>query len=235
MGTFDILYMLEAVPEILRAFWLTLALSLETAVLSILAGALLACLKLSGNRILRAAAGAYTAVIRCTPTIILLFLCYYGLPRILDPLGIDIDDMSQFWYCLIAFVLLNAAMTSEMIRSTYLSIDRGQFEAAETIGLTPAQTLFRIILPQGFYIALPNLGNLMIALLKETSLGFTIGLVDMMGQAKLLIYLRYGSHALETYLAMAAVYWALTILIERLEKHMESRFRFGVRNAVSVR
>lgn len=230
MGDISILYILETIPNILQAFGLTLALAIETIALSIVFGAVLACCKLSGCKILRILAGGYTAIIRCTPTIILLFLCYYGLPKVFDPIGINLDDMSQFWYCLIAFVMLDSALMSEMIRSTYLAIDKGQFEAAAVVGLTPIQTLWRIILPQGLYIALPNLGNMMISLLKDTSLGFTIGLVDMMGQAKLIISLHYGNRALETYLAMTIIYWALTIVIERTEKHMEQRFRFGRAN-----
>ena len=224
---FTPLYILQVIPELLRRLGVTLWLAAATMLLSTLFGALLAWAKLGKSRVLRALANAYTAVLRCTPTLILLFLCYYGLPKVFAPLGIDLNRMSRFCYSLIAFTLLNGALMSEVIRSTYESIDRGQFEAAATVGMTPFQTLRRIILPQGVYIALPNLGTTMITLLKEASLAFTIGLVDLMGQAKLIISLRYGARALETYLALTLIYWALTFLIARLVSRLERAFGAG--------
>jgi L-cystine transport system permease protein len=79
------------------------------------------------------------------------------------------------------------------------------------------------MIPQGLVIALPNLGNSLISLFKEGSLAFTIGLIDMMGAGNLIISRNYGAYSLETYLALAVIYWALTLIIEqiflRLEKH----------------
>ena len=79
------------------------------------------------------------------------------------------------------------------------------------------------MLPQGLVVALPNLGNSLISLFKEGSLAFTIGLIDMMGAGNLIISRNYGAYSLETYLALAAIYWAITLIIEqiflRLEKH----------------
>lgn len=224
---FTPLYVIQVIPDLLKCLGVTVWLAVATMILSTIFGALLAWAKLGKSRVLRALANAYTAVLRCTPTLILLFLCYYGLPKLFAPFGIDLNRMSQFYYSLIAFTLLDGALMSEVIRSTYESIDRGQFEAAATVGMTPLQTLRRIILPQGVYIALPNLGSTMITLLKEASLAFTIGLVDLMGQAKLIISLSYGARALETYLALTLVYWALTFLIARLVKRLEYVFGAG--------
>jgi len=234
MGEFDFSIVVSSVPQILSCFGNTMLLTAATVLCSLLFGSLLAWGKLGGSRIAYALANVYTMIIRCTPTVILLFLCYYGLPKLFDPLGIDIDDMDTFWYCLITFTLLNSATLSELIRSSYEAVDKGQFEAAYMVGLTGIQTLRRIILPQALYVAAPNLGNLLISLIKEISLAFTIGFVDMMGKTKLLISLRYGNHAIESYLALLIVYWVLTLIIAKLEKLLENRLGAGrVKSAVS--
>jgi L-cystine transport system permease protein len=200
---------------------ITLLIAVLTFLGGLFFGVLLAWAKLGKNIVLRKLAYGYTSVIRCTPSIILLFMCYYGLPKLLFIFGININVLGQIYFVLIAFILLYTAVLSELIRSTYEAIDRGQFEAAAAAGLTEWQTLRRIIIPQGVYIAIPNLGNTVIALLKEGSLAFTIGLIDIMGQAKIIISLNYGNHALEIYLALAIVYWALTFLTARGAKILE--------------
>ena len=83
------------------------------------------------------------------------------------------------------------------------------------------------MVPQGVVIALPNLGNSLIALFKEGSLAFTIGLIDMMGQGNLIISRNYGAYSLETYLALAVIYWSLTLIIERVFRTLEKRIGRG--------
>lgn len=234
MGEFDFGIVISSVPQILSCFGSTALLTAAIVACSIVLGSLLAWCKLSGNKAAYAIASFYTLIIRCTPTVILLFLCYYGLPKLFDPLGIYIDDMNIFWYCLIAFTLLNSASLSELMRSSYSAVDKGQAEAAAMAGLTGLQTLRRIILPQALYIAAPNIGNMLIGLIKEVSLAFTIGFVDMMGKTKLLISLRYGNHAIESYLALLFIYWVLTLIITRIEKITENRLGAGrARSAAS--
>ena len=89
--------------------------------------------------------------------------------------------------------------------------------------------MVRIVIPQAFVIAIPNLGNSLIALLKEGSLAYTIGLIDMMGSGNLIISRNYGAYALETYIALAIIYWGLTLLIENLFKFLEKQFSRGRR------
>ena len=87
--------------------------------------------------------------------------------------------------------------------------------------------MVRIVIPQTAVIALPNLGKSFLALLKEGALAFTIGLIDVMGKGNLIISLNYGGYALETYIALALVYWACTLLIEGLFKLLEKHFSKG--------
>jgi L-cystine transport system permease protein len=113
------------------------------------------------------------------------------------------------------------------MRSSYLAVPAGQREAALTSGLTEAQAFTRILLPQAFVVSIPNLGNSFIALLKEGSLAFTIGLIDVMGKGNLFVSINFGAYALETYTALAIIYWVLTIAFERIFKQLEKNFSKG--------
>ena len=93
-----------------------------------------------------------------------------------------------------------------------LSVDKGQMEAALMSALTPAQAIRLIILPQVVYVALPNFGNMIIALIQESSLAYLIGVVDVMGQAKIIDNMSYGAHIIEVYFAVSLLYWLLSLV-----------------------
>ena len=203
---------------------ITFAVVLGTILLGMALAVLLFAQKQSKKRWVRALADGYINVIRCTPSIVLLFIVYYGIPKIaLVVFGLNLNFSSKIIYVILSLSLIYAASLAEIIRSAYLALGRTQYEAALAIGLTPLQAIRRVMLPQGLVIALPNLGNSLISLFKEGSLAFTIGLIDMMGAGNLIISRNYGAYSLETYLALAAIYWALTLIIEgiflKLEKH----------------
>ncbi len=209
---------------ILPYIGVTFGVVLGTVCLALLLAVGLFCQKQSKKRWLRTLADGYINVIRCTPSIVLLFIVYYGIPKLaLGLFGLDLNFSSKIIYVIISLSLLYSATLAEIIRSAYLALGRQQYEAALSIGLTPWQAIQRIMLPQGLVVALPNLGNSLISLFKEGSLAFTIGLIDMMGAGNLIISRNYGAYSLETYLALAVIYWALTLIIEqiflRLEKH----------------
>ncbi|MDR1596260.1 MAG: amino acid ABC transporter permease [Treponema sp.] len=218
---FNLLYVFTIIPRLVPYLGITLVIALLTLILGLFFGCLLAWAKLGNIVLLRKLAYGYTSVIRCTPPLILLFMSYYGLPKLFALFGIDINDLDKIYFVLTAFTLLYAAVLSELIRSTYEAIDPGQFEAAAASGLTDWQALRRIILPQAVFIAIPNLGNTIISLLKEGSLAFTIGLIDVMGRAKMIISLNYGARSLEIYLALALIYWALTFLVVKGTRFLE--------------
>lgn len=202
----------------------TFGVVLGTIILGTALAILLFIQKKSEKRFVRAIAEGYINIIRCTPSIVLLFIVYYGIPKIaLGLFDIDLNFSSKIIYVIISLSILYSATLSEVIRSAYLALGLAQYEAALSVGLSPWQAVWRIMIPQGLVIALPNLGNSLISLFKEGSLAFTIGLIDMMGAGNLIISRNYGAYSLETYIAMAVIYWLLTIIIEqtflRLEKH----------------
>ncbi|MDR1587852.1 MAG: amino acid ABC transporter permease [Treponema sp.] len=230
---FRFVYIFTVIPKLLPYLGITLLIALLTLVVGLLLGALLAWAKLGNITVLRKLAYGYTSVIRCTPPLILLFMSYYGLPKLFSLFGIDINDIDKLYFVLTAFILLYTAVLSELIRSTYEAIDPGQFEAAASVGMTGWQALRRIIIPQGVFFAIPNLGNTVISLLKEGSLAFTIGLIDVMGRAKMIISLNYGAHALEIYLALALVYWGLTFLVVKAVRFLEDIFNIRKENSAA--
>jgi L-cystine transport system permease protein len=109
---------------------------------------------------------------------------------------------------------MNAAFFSELIRGAVLGVEKGQTEAAYSIGMNKRQTFFRIILPQAFHIALPELGNIMVNIVKNTSLAYLVGIIDLMGAVSLASINTF--HPLEGYVDVAVIYLVLSILIERL-------------------
>jgi L-cystine transport system permease protein len=141
--------------------------------------------------------------------------------------GINMSGVPKQVYLVMIFALAISGNFAELMRSSYIAVDKGQREAALAAGMTNWQTLRQIILPQAFGIALPSLGNLVIMLFKLTSLGFVIGVIDLMGKTRLLIVQTYGSRRLEAYLALSVIYWAFCFLLERLNKLLVKRFTRG--------
>lgn len=225
---FDVSYIWAALPDLLPYLWVTLYIAAFSVIGGSLLGFVLAAAKLSNNQLLRALANGYTTVMRCTPAIVLLFLVYYGIPAFAEGVfGIYLQDVSTGVFVVVTFSLQFAAMMSEVIRSAYLAIDKGQFEAAVSVGLTPFQAYRRIIFPQALVVALPNFGNGLISVLQEGALAYTIGFIDIVGKANLIIANNYGTHTLEIYIALAVIYWVLSISIEKLFTVLEKMFSKG--------
>lgn len=145
----------------------------------------------------------------------LLFLIYYGLPELLNTFGVNINDAGKGFFVITTFSLLFSASMAEVFRSAYEAVDRGQREAAVSIGLTEFQAFYWIILPQCVRVAIPNFTNALVKLMKEGSLAYTIGLIDIMGKGQLIVDQNHGSYSLEVYLALFVLYWILTLLIEK--------------------
>ena len=195
-------------------------------IFGIVLGFVLAVFKLGKSRILRGFANIYTAIFRSVPPVVLLFLVYYGIPMVAEAItGKNMGRKEPILFVIITVTLLATASLTEIMRSAYQSVDKGQFEAGVSIGLTEIQTFFRIVFPQALLYSLPSLGNLVIYLIKEGSLGFTIGLVDIFGKANTLNQNTYSNHILEIYIALATIYWIVAIASEKLLKFAEQRVK----------
>ncbi|MEH7549735.1 MULTISPECIES: amino acid ABC transporter permease [Bacillaceae] len=224
---FDSAYIWGALPQLLSFLHVTFMVAGLSVLFGTILGFILAVMKLGTNTAAIKIANGYTTILRCTPSIVLLFLVYYGLPAIASNFGTELNHLQTSIYVVITFSLQFGAFMSEVMRTAYEAIDRGQYEAAVSVGLSPAQAFRRIVLPQAFVVALPNFGNSFLELMKEGSLAYTIGLVDIMGKASLIISNNYNSHSLEIYLALSLIYWVLSILIEQFFSKLEKIFSKG--------
>lgn len=230
---FDSTYLINAFPELLNFLSVTLFITILACLLGTILGFLIMLTKLSKYRILQIIGNLYTTIMRCTPSIVLLFLVYYGLPACAEIININLHDVHTGVFVVVTFTIQFAAIISEVMRSAYLSIDSNQYEAGVSVGMTKFQTYKRIIIPQAIVIAIPNFANALLELLKEGSLAYTIGFIDMVGKANLIVESNFNAHALEIYLALGLIYWLLSIIIEYSFTKIESYFNQGKKSTIA--
>jgi len=218
---FNPVYISDSIPKLLPYIKVTFMVAGLSVLFGTLLGFILAVAKIRKGKIAKKIAYGYTTALRCTPSIVLLFLTYYGIPAIAKGFGGDLDHIDKTVFIVIAFSLMFAAAMCEVIRTAYESVDKGQFEAGVSVGLSNVQAYATIVLPQAFVVALPNIGNSVLALIKEGALAYTIGLIDIMGKANLMIAANLNAHALEIYIALSIIYWVISITIEQFFLKLE--------------
>ncbi len=204
---------LDSAPFLLKGALFTLQLSIGGMFFGLILGFLLALMRLSRFWPVNWLARIYVSIFRGTPLIAQLFMIYYGLPQF----GIELDPIPS---AMIGLSLNMAAYASESLRGAIAAIERGQWEAATSIGMTPWQTLRRVILPQAARTALPPLGNSFISLVKDTSLAATIQVPELFRQAQLIT-----SRTLEVftmYLAASLIYWVMATVLSALQNRLEA-------------
>lgn len=217
---------LDFIVKVLPYLSVTLIYVVGSVFFGFLIGLGIAALRLSKSRVLRGIGSVYVTILRSVPSIVLLFIIYYGLPLwFRNRFGIDMSDVSTLVYVIVTFSLLLGSSMSEIIRTAYLSVPKGQYEAAVMVGLTPVQAIRRIIFPQGFIVALPNFGNIFIFMLKEGALAYTIGLHDVLGRGMYLSGLKANVYNLELYVALTLIYWPCTFILEKIFKAWEKALR----------
>ncbi|MFX3616821.1 MAG: amino acid ABC transporter permease [Sporolactobacillus sp.] len=225
---FDVGYIFHVLPILLEQVPFTLFLTLLSLIAGLIVAFGLTFLSLSQNKFLRSLVTGYIAFMRGTPPLLLLLLVYYGLPQLFMLVQININNWYKSAFAILAFALGMAAFFSEAMRSAYLAVDKGQREAAQSVGMSPGQTLVRIIIPQAIAISIPNMGNLFISLFKETSFVYSIGIIDVFQKAQSIAANGFGVRQLETFLALSLIYWLICIIIEQLIGWYERRHRIMI-------
>ena len=218
--------------ELLRGLVTTVALAVLSYLLGIVLGLIGAFGKLSGRRGIRLLAEGYTTVVRGIPTLVLVFIIFFGLEAAigsaLDAFGYTGQVfLDAFTMGVIAIGLLSGAYSTEAIRGALVAIPAGQIEAARAFGMPPRLIFRRITLPLLLRIALPSLGNVWQLTLKDTSLISVMGLTDLMRQAFVA-----GNSTREPFtffLAAALLYLVVSAVTNRLFDVAERRFSRGVR------
>jgi His/Glu/Gln/Arg/opine family amino acid ABC transporter permease subunit len=209
----------DALPFLLDGARVTLLLSAASLAVGLALGLLAALARLSRIGPLRVFAQGYVDVIRGTPLLVQLFIIYYGLPEF----GIQID---AFPAAVMGLGMNYGAYLAEVFRSGLVSVDRGQWEAARSLGMAPATMMRNIILPQAVRVALPGVGNYAISMLKDTALASIVTVDELLRRAQLRVAADF--HSFDIYLAVAVIYllmsYPLTIFVKRLERRSARGF-----------
>ncbi|MEK3812918.1 amino acid ABC transporter permease [Bacillus sp. FSL R7-0685] len=215
MNTIDWEFMISAFPTLIQALPITLFMAIAAMIFAIIGGLILALITKNKIPVLHQLSKLYISFFRGVPTLVQLFLIYYGLPQLFP----EMSKMTALTAAIIGLSLKNAAYLAEIFRAALNSVDDGQLEACLSVGMTKLQAYRRIILPQAIRNAIPATGNTFIGLLKETSLAFTLGVMEMFAQGKM--YASGNLKYFETYLAVAIVYWVLTMIYSMLQDLFE--------------
>ena len=214
---FDVKFFFSIIPKLILKIPYTLWLGCIAFAIAFVLGLILEICYTSKNVIIRKIAGLYISYFRSTPYITQLFIFYFGLPQIIPAMRNVVGATAL----VITIAMNSAAFIAEVIRGGLLAVDRGQIEAALSIGLSPINVYKEIILPQAFVAAFPSLGNSFIMMIKNTAIGFTIGVVDILAQAKILA--ASSLNFFEAYISVGVVYWIILVLIDKLLKYIESK------------
>lgn len=200
---------LTSIPTLLGGALVTLELTALSVLLGMIGGSLIGIVRLSSVPFLRWAARAYVDFFRGTPLLVQIFMIYFGIPAITQDFGVTFT-LDRLVAAVLALSLNSAAYIAEIVRAGIQSIELGQTEAAESLGLGGVQTMRYVVFPQALRRMLPPLGNEFISLLKDTSLVAVIGFEELFRRGQLIVAENYRSF--EIYASVALIYLVLTLL-----------------------
>jgi arginine/lysine/histidine/glutamine transport system substrate-binding and permease protein len=211
----------QSLPILLQGALVTLQLTVFSVFLGLVSGSLIGIIRLSHIAPLRWIARGYVDFFRGTPLLVQIFMIYFGIPALIQSLGLSFS-LNRFVAAVVALSLNSAAYIAEIVRAGIQSIETGQSEAAQSLGLSSAQTMRFVLFPQAFRRMLPPLGNEFISMLKDTSLVAIIGFEELFRKGQLIVAQNY--RAFEIYAGVAIIYLCLTLLSSQafswLEKSM---------------
>lgn len=194
-------------PIILRALRETLIIASISMLLGIVLGVVLGVMRVSRSVVAGSFSGLYVWFWRATPVVLQLLIMYFGLRQLIEDDTFR-DNWTRFRVAVLTFGLNEAAYMAEIVRAGIRSVEPGQMDAAKSLGMTNLQAMRRIILPQAFRVMVPPTGNEFIAMLKNTSLAFAIGVVELLNAAKI--------QAAESFKVMelytVAAFWYLVVV-----------------------
>ncbi len=207
---------LAVFPALIGAVPIVVELAIGAMALALVLGLLIALARISPVRILRGIAVVYLEIIRGTPLLVQLVYIFFVLPSI----GLEIDPLPAG---IVGLGLNYAAYLSEVFRSSILSVEHGQTEAALSLGYTPTKTLWKIVIPQSFVVSLGPIGNYFIAMVKDTALTSVIAVTEILKTANIL-----NSHTFQTtaiYTAAAILYLIISLPLSRIVVVLERKAR----------
>ncbi|QLB49333.1 amino acid ABC transporter permease [Streptococcus sanguinis] len=224
----DLNYIVNTFLVTLKGIPVTLIIMVVAILLSFIPALLLALGQIYKVRGVRTFSVLYLAFIRATPPILLILFFYSLFPSLLNQIfkslgsQVDVFKFNPLYYAFIIYSLMTTGSLSEILRSAILTVDKGQLEAAQAIGLTNFQAYRRIVFPQALRSALPNLANLVINLVKGTSLVFVMTVKDITALAK--IEASHSYQYSESYLVIFVIYLIICGLIQWIFRSLEKRY-----------
>lgn len=213
----------DATPLLLEGLLWTVGVSLIAIAIGMVIGLAVCLMKLSKNKVLNVIAGVYIWVIRGTPMLVQAFLIFFGFPQLIQLVfpGFRSDPFTAG----IVTLSINAgAYLAEIFRGGIQAVPKGQTEAARSLGLSQAQTLRKVVLPQAFKIALPSMVNQFIISVKDTSILSVIGLAEIVNKAKTYVGKSYQFFA--TYIFVAVFYLAVVSILMVVQMQIEKRLKY---------
>ena len=204
-------------PALLAGARLTVELATIAVAIGLVIGSFVGIARVGHVRIVRLLAGAYVDFIRGTPLLVQLFLVYFGLPSLIG------RPVPPFVAAIAARGINSGAYVAEIVRAGIQAIDRGQTEAARSLGLTAAQTMRYVIFPQAIRRIIPPLGNEFIALLKDSSLVSVIALEELLRKGQVVITRTF--RPFEVYTVIAILYLIMTLAISKLVSWSERKLK----------
>ena len=208
--------MVKSLPLLIAGAGITVEITAMSVFLGLVSGCMVGIARLCNIKPIRYIANVYVDFIRGTPLLVQIFLVYFALPGII---GSRVDP---FVAAISACSINSGAYIAEIFRAGIQSIDKGQMEAGRSLGMTWAQTMRYIIMPQAFKRIIPPLGNEFIAMLKDSSLVSVIGFEELTRRGQLIIARTYASF--EIWMAVALVYLVMTFAVARFTGYLERRF-----------
>ncbi|MBW2492137.1 MAG: amino acid ABC transporter permease [Deltaproteobacteria bacterium] len=206
----------QLIPALNRGLVTSIKLIIPSGLIGLTLGIIIGTLRTYGHPIVRKFANAYATVFRGTPLVVQLFLLYFGLPN----LGIYLDAYTA---AVIGFILCSGAYHSEYIRGSLLSIKKGQFLAAQSMGFSTFKTMYNIIVPQAVRRALPGCGNEIIYLIKYSSLAYIITCIELTGEGKIVATRTF--RYTEVFLVIGFYYLVLVTLATFVLQKLEEKFK----------
>lgn len=217
MNTFSVQYFLDLFPIVLPTLGMTFKVALVSFVLTFALSIVVSVIRYFKVPVLTQILGVCITFFRAVPLVALLYLVYFGLCTAFPALR----GMSPYRATVFSLVVNTTAFMSETFRGALDSIERGQLEACYAMGMSKLQAVRRAVLPQAMIAAMPTVGNQFIGIIKGSSLGFTVGLMDIMAMAK--IQANQSFRYFEAYLCVAVIYFVIVAITEQIEKRIEKK------------
>ncbi len=214
---FNFNLIVESLPLLLSGAWITIEITGMSVGIGFLIGMIVSLVRMSSITPLKWLAKLYVDIIRGTPLLVQIFIIYFALPRVIG------QPINPYVAAVAACSINSGAYVSEIFRAGLQSVDKGQMEAGRSLGLSWAQTMRFIIMPQAIKNIIPALGNEFIAMLKDSSLVSVIGFEELTRRGQLIIAKTYGSF--EIWSAVAFIYLIMTFTISQLVGYLERRYK----------